>query len=228
MNKKILAMALAIVFIATAFTACKSKLNMTEINGNEYPLVTDKDGETVVNKKNQIAVLVTDREGEVLTYADGEDQTYWLDLPENTVKGKDYSLVLGKGWVYKKAINGYGREGKENDIILTVAEFENQYGDLDSYMKETEKESEDYIEEIKKAFPNTEYTITDGTVTNKAIPCKIVEVKMKDAKNKIYYYGYLAHFIYNDRIITLQYACNNYSYEEIDALGLFNEAFIFE
>ena len=71
MNKKILAVALAILFIATAFTACKTKLDMTEINGTEFPLLTDKNGETIINEDNQVAVIVTDRDGEVITYENG-------------------------------------------------------------------------------------------------------------------------------------------------------------
>ena len=114
MNKKILAVALALLFVVAAFTACKSKLDMTEINGNEYPLMTDKDGETIVNQDNQVAVLVTDREGEVITYADGEDQTYWLQLDgdyvtDDMIQGKLYKLGVPKGWTGNK----YGRVEKD-------------------------------------------------------------------------------------------------------------------
>ena len=228
MSKKILALALAIVFVATAFTACKKGPELTEVNGKEYPLATDKDGQTVINDENQIAVLVTDRNNEVLTYENGENQTYWIDVPKEIVEGEDYSLEPGKDWVYKGLISGYGKKGQENDIILKVAEFENQYGDLDTYIEETEKASEEYIEKLKESFPDTKYTITDGVVTSKSIPCKIVELEIKDAKGEVFHYGYLAHFVYNKRIITLEYACQNYSYEKTDVLELFNKSFKFE
>ena len=99
MNKKILAVALAMLFIVTAFTACKSKLDMTEINGNEYPLATDKDGNTIINEENRIAVIVTDENEEVITYTDGEDQTYWLQLDgdyvtDDMVQGKLYKFGI--------------------------------------------------------------------------------------------------------------------------------------
>ena len=49
MNKKILALALAIVFIATAFTACKKELETMKINGGEYPVYRDDKGELLTN-----------------------------------------------------------------------------------------------------------------------------------------------------------------------------------
>ena len=126
MNKKILAVALAILFIATAFTACKTKLDMTEINGNEYPLLTDNHGETIVNESNQVAVIVTDREGEVITYENGEDQTYWLQLEgdyvtDNQVQGKLYKLGVLKGWTGNK----YGRVEKNRTDGKCYIKFTN-------------------------------------------------------------------------------------------------------
>lgn len=226
MNKKILAVALAILFIATAFTACKTKLDMTEIGGREYPLATDSKGNTIANEENQVAVIVTDREGEVITYADGEDQTYWLDLPSNIVEGEDYTFTMGEGWEYNSVFSGYTKEGKK-DISFTIAEFENPFGDLENYMKETENASQEYIEELSEAFPNMTYEITDGTATSRGIPCKIVESKIIDNDGKMFHYSYLVNFIYNDRVINIGYECADYSYEEADVMAMINEAFAF-
>ena len=64
MSKKILALALAIVFIATAFTACKKGPELTEINGvetmleelpcteKELPIVCEFSKHTTNNAKN--------------------------------------------------------------------------------------------------------------------------------------------------------------------------------
>lgn len=229
MNKKILAVALAILFIATAFTACKSKLDMTEINGKEYPLATDKDGNTIVNEENKVAVLVTERDGEVIKYENGEDQTYWVELPKKHIERNGYSLILKDDWIYDDRIDCFVKKDHEKDIIVGLSEYENNYSSLDEYMVETEKSSKQYIESIKQAYPKTEITITDGVITSKNLPSKIVETKVKDNEGKVFYYGYLANFEYNGVIVTVEYVSQNYTYKEaVDVLELFNNAFVFE
>ena len=130
MSKKILALALAIVFIATAFTACKKGPELTEINGVEYPLAVDKNGETIINEENQIAVLVTDKNNEVLTYADGENQTHWLQINgplvvEGRVQTKEYSLGIPKGWQGEENNGRVVKDGTDGKCYIQVVKMKN-------------------------------------------------------------------------------------------------------
>lgn len=229
MNKKILAVALALLFVVTAFTACKSKLDMTEINGNEYPLMTDKDGETIVNQDNQVAVLVTDREGEVLTYADGEDQTYWLQLDgdyvtDDMVQGKLYKLGVPKGWTGNK----YGRVEKDKTDGKCYIKF-TKHTDLrkdetiETYLDILDSESETIGEKIndsvvmaeliKKnpslaAYEGCKYTLEKKeTVLPGSINSHVRIHKIEDKDGKVVHYAENYFFVSNGEIYAVEYAC---------------------
>lgn len=229
MNKKIIAILLVFTLVITCFVACqKQKYETTKINGQDVLLATDEDGNTMINDDNQIVAVVTDREGEIITYENGEEQTYLVDMPETSIKGNGYSLILNNDWIYNENINTYLKKGHEKDIYVSVGEFENNYSSLDEYMVETEKSSKEFIDAVKEAYPNTEISITDGVVTSRNLPCKVVETKIKDDEGKMFYYGYAVDFEYNGAVVVISYTSQNYSYEETDVLELFNEAFIFE
>lgn len=226
MNKKILALALAIVFVATAFTACGNKLEMTQVGKNEYPLAENDKGETITNEDNQVAVLVTDENGEVPTYLDGEDQTYWIDMVYPYITGEGYSFSLGDGWEYSYDKNRFFKDGNEN-IYANIIEFPNEYTDLDDYIEKTKDSSQEFIDKIMTAYPESKYTITDGTFTEGNIPCKIIETKIVNDEG-VYYYTNRVDFIYKDKVITISYVCQNGEYETIDILTEFGAAFSFD
>lgn len=229
MNKKIIAILLVFTLVITCFVACqKQKYETTKINGKDVLLATDENGNTIINEDNQVVAVVTDSEGEIITYEDGEEQTYYIDLPATSIEGKGYSFVLEEdGWIYSEDFDAYLKEGQGKDVYISITEFENPYSSLDEYMTQTEKENEAFLEAIKQAYPDTEISITDGSVTSRSLPCKVVETKIKDDKG-IFYYGFVVDFEYNGKVVTINYTSQNYSYEETDVLKLFNEGFIFE
>ena len=148
MNKKILALALAIVFIATAFTACKKGPELTEINGNEYPLAQDDNGETIINEENQIAVLVTDRNNEVLTYEDGENQTHWVQingplLMEDKIQTKEYSLGIPEGWEGDEIGGRVIKKGTDSKCYIQVKKMATLTGEetLDTYLEQVDAQN---------------------------------------------------------------------------------------
>ncbi len=229
MNKKILAVALALLFVVTAFTACKSKLDMTEINGNEYPLMTDKDGETVVNEENQVAVLVTDREGEVLTYADGEDQTYWLQLDgdyvsDDMVQGKLYRFGVPKGWTGNK----YGRVEKNKTdgncyIKFTTHQKLEDKETLESYLEAIDSNNDAVAEAINDPvqlaeliknnpsfakYKDGKCTIekSTGTIFG-GISVEIRVFKIVDKDEKVIHYAENYYFVSGETVYSVDYAC---------------------
>ena len=231
MNKKILAVALAILFIATAFTACKTKLDMTEINGTEYPLLTDKNGETIINEENQVAVIVTDREGEVITYENGEEQTRWLQLEgdyvtDSQVQGKLYKLNVLKGWTGNK----YGRveknktDGKCYIKFATHKKLESEET-LETYMHTVDATNEmigDVINDpvqfeasVEKnpslaVYKDCKYesSKSDAMVGGKYNgQCRTY--KITDKNGNIVHYAENYYFEYNGVVYSVDYACEN-------------------
>ena len=229
MNKKILAVALALLFVVTAFTACKSKLDMTEINGNEYPLMTDKDGETIVNQDNQVAVLVTDREGEVITYADGEDQTYWLQLDgdyvtDDMIQGKLYKLGVPKGWTGNK----YGRVEKDKTdgkcyIKFTTHSKLKAEETLETYLEIVDANDESIaeaindpiqMEELIKKNPSFEIYKDCKCTINKStgmivgsISVDIRTFKIVDKDGNVVHYTENYYFVSKGTVYSVDYAC---------------------
>ena len=226
MEKKIIAVALVIVVMVTAFVGCGQKYKTTKIGNKEYLLHTDAEGNTVM-KDDQLVAVVTDRDGEIITYENGENQTYYIDLPQSYIEGDGYSFILDdKNWVYDIDRDMYFKDGKNKDVAISISEFETTCSSLDEYMAEIEEDSEKYIEAIKEKYPKTEVSITDGKVTSGNLDCKIAETKIEDDKG-IFYYGYVVDFMYKGKVIAIEFVSQNYTYEETDVLKIFNESFVF-
>ena len=116
MEKKIIAVALVLVLIVTAFTACGKKYLMQEFDGIEYPVVTDDEGNTILNESNGVAFYVTDENNEIATNDKGETQTNWVTLKsdlatDDILAGDFYRLTVPKGW---EAAGGAGRLEKKD------------------------------------------------------------------------------------------------------------------
>lgn len=229
MNKKILALALAILFIATAFTACKKGPELTEINGKEYPVVKDDNGEMVVNDDNQIAVLVTDRNNEVLTYENGENQTHWVQITGPLVLGdkiqtKDSSLAIPEGWtgeeISGKVIKN-NTDGKCYIQVMRVAELEDERT-LESYLERidaqnnaiaeafSDEEQMNLLAEKNPAFAEykgCKYTVAmnDTMLLGKNAYSRVNKIVNKDGK--LVYYAENYYFTANEGIYKLDYIC---------------------
>ncbi len=103
MSKKIIAVSLALLIMIVGLVGCTKKKDTTTINGKEYLIMTDENGDAVINDKNQAAALVTDHDGELVNGDDGEPQTYLVKifdtLDENGYAyGEHYKLPVPDGW----------------------------------------------------------------------------------------------------------------------------------
>ena len=108
MSKKIIAVALVVICIALMFTACSDEQKLVKIKGREYLAMTDKDGNAVIDASNRLQAVVTDSNGEVVTFENGEPQTHWVPIdPYAVVDGKyytpDFYLSSIKGWTFDTA-----------------------------------------------------------------------------------------------------------------------------
>ncbi len=233
MSKKILALALAIVFIATAFTACKKGPELTEINGMELPLVTDKDGQTIINEENQIAVLVTDRNNEVLTDLEGENQTHWVQINgplviEDTIQTKEYSLAIPSGWEGDERSGRVNKKGTDGQCYIQVVEVATLKGEetLDTYLEEIDAQNtaiaEGFADEEQMnalieqnpdfaSYEGCKYTIakSTGMISSAALNCQVRTHKIVDKDGKLIHFAENYYFVANKSIYKLDYICEN-------------------
>ena len=214
MNKKILALALAIVFIATAFTACKKGPELTKINGKDYPLAQDDNGETIINEKNQIAILVTDENKEVIKYEDGEDQTRWLQINgaliiDDKIQTKDHSFNIPEGWQGEESsarVVKDGTNGKCYMQLVQVTTPKNQEA-IETYLKKLDEQNESLIPGLKaQGYTLTVEDSTDGFQGRNHI--KYV-YKITDSNGQIVHYVENYYFEAEKNIYTITYACEN-------------------
>ena len=102
MEKKIIAIALVLVVMVTAFVGCGQKYKTTKVGNKEYLLHTDAEGNTII-KDDKLVAVVTDRDGEIITYENGENQTYYVPIPgslviDGIVRGDNFTLNILDGW----------------------------------------------------------------------------------------------------------------------------------
>ena len=89
MKKQVLAIMLATLLILTTFAACGKKyLVYTDQDGVEHPVLTDAEGNTMVNEYGQIVIGVTDARGHLVTDENGENETRAVVFP-SSISGKN-------------------------------------------------------------------------------------------------------------------------------------------
>lgn len=230
MNKKIIALALAILFIATAFTACKKDFEMTKINGKEYPVAKDENGELIINENNEIAVLVTDRDEEVLTYSNGEEQTYWVQMSQDTVyedyiQNKDYKLGVPEGWTGSEE-GRVIKDKTDNKCYIKFTKHKELEAEesLESYLEtidlqdtviaDTFADTEAMADLVKQnpqyeQFVGCTYTIDKDTtvITNKTLNCMVRTHKIVDKDGNVVHYVENYYFVAGGYIYSINYIC---------------------
>ena len=232
MSKKILALAIAIVFIATAFTACKKGPELTEINGKEYPLATDKDGQTVINDENQIAVLVTDKNNEVLTYENGENQTHWMQINgplvvEGKVQSGKYSFDIPNGWEGEEISGRVVKKGTDGDCYIQIMKVKTlkDKETLDTYLEQIDAQNtaiaeafadEEQMAEIAKndpslaTFAGCKYTVANNScLIAEGIHSMVRVNKIVDKNDKMIHYAENYYFVDGKDVYKVDYICEN-------------------
>lgn len=124
MKKQVLAIILATLLILTTFVSCGKKyLVYTDPDGVEHPVLTDAEGNTMVNKFGQIVVGVTDSRGRLVTDENGENETRGVVFPSSISNGNLYETpdfkweVPSDLWYFE----GNTLHKKDSDIYLEVS-----------------------------------------------------------------------------------------------------------
>lgn len=221
MQKKIIAVACAVILVATVFASCaKKKMYTQEINGLQRPVVTDENGELVTNFEGEIQVYVTEENGEIVTNDIGEPNYNYVSPPaayESNGKlniehfkinvPKDYT-ANDIGWLIKKKTEGKCCIKFVRDT--TVSED----APLQQFLDETIEKNKEVVKQIndgkfeKDGLKTAEQNLKDTTLWEK-VPAYFIEYKITSTEGKVVHYAVNIYFLIGDDVYSANYACED-------------------
>ena len=231
MEKKIIAVALVLVIMVTAFVGCGQKYKTTKINGGEYILHTDAEGNTVV-ENNQFVAVVTDNNGEPITFGNGEPQTFYVPVPgsipiDGIMYGSNFTLKLLDGWT-STDVDRVNKDKTDNKCYIQFLESRtlDEEETFEEAFKETEEinnqlietiNNEEKLKELMKTNPEVEkylgskgtYDISTGTFTTNAYPYRNYKSKIVDKNGNVIHYAESTYFLVNKTIYCMNYVCTD-------------------
>ena len=232
MEKKIIAIALVLVLMVTAFVGCGKNHNKMNIGGKEVLLETDAEGSTLI-KDDKLVAIVTDNAGEIITHENGENQTYYINIPGSLVidgitHGEHYKLKLLKGWTATDFNKVYkdGTDGKcYIDCVMALSKFE-EGEDIDTYLEKIDTQDETVIKvfsdekamaELVKDNPAVEkfngckYEVTksNASITKDNLSCRVRIHKAVDKNGDLIHYVESYYFVSGESLYTLSYTCED-------------------
>lgn len=251
MEKKIIAVALVLVIMVTAFVGCGQKYKTTKINGGEYILHTDAEGNTVV-ENNQFVAVVTDNNGEPITFGNGEPQTFYVPVPgsipiDGIMYGSNFTLKLLDGWTSTN-VDRINKDDTNNKCYIqflksrtldkdeTLAEALKETEEINKQLVETIN-NEEKLKELIKTKPEVEkylgskatYDISAGTFTADAYSCRTYKSKIVDKNGEVIHYAESWYFLVDKNIYCMNYVCTDgVGYDESFDFGSYlRESFTF-
>lgn len=215
MEKKIIAAALVLVMMITVFVGCGQKRKTIELNGKEYIPYTDQDGNTVVDDENHLIVVVTDENGEIITFENGEEQTYFVEvygdkLNDGKVHGQYGTFKQLKGW--KSTDNGeLEKEGTDGACVINVnvAGETSETEPYADFLGNVEALNEKLIEELKKQGYKAEMKKSTETITLKELNTTKYVYKVEDKDGKLVHYAESYYFTNGTTIYSISYLCRD-------------------
>ncbi len=123
MKKQIFAIVLVTVLIVGLFAACGKKYMVyTDEDGVAHALLTDTEGNTMVNDFGQLVAGVTDDRGKLVTDADGNYETRAVAFPSLVIYGSTYETPDFKLTVPERlwSVSESGLTKKDSEIRVEI------------------------------------------------------------------------------------------------------------
>lgn len=219
MNKKLVAVFCVALLMVSVFAACGKKAQTVNIDGVEYPVATDDEGNTILSDNGEIAVYVTDANGKYVTDANGEKQTNLVDFPNRLVSGSKletpaYVWTLPEGWTLSSSGIAY-KDGTENNVYVKVLEIDPK-GErtLEENVNLTLDTNNKQMEEVKKTYPDSAVEVKDVKFSDDSIDGKCITVYIKDTDGKMLQYVDGIYFEAGGKTYKIEYASVNGHYDE--------------
>lgn len=234
MNKKVIALSLVIVLLATTFAACgKIKNPIIELDGNEYVLATDDEGNTIVDDEGNFIVHPTDNRGKIIKDEDGVPQTNKVEFNEVLVDNGAIETAHFKfsikepGWTLGED-GAYYKDGTNNNVSIKISDY-GVYEDGKTFeddFNEGIKNLNMFADEVKKEYPKTTVEsdntikLTDGNLTAGIGTLKVVS---EDGKVQLVMSG--LRFEINGKLYSIEFSCKGEYYDEsFDLIKIANES----
>lgn len=217
MTKKIIAISCVLVMLVIAITACRKKPETTEINGQEYVLVTDAEGNTMLSSDGLIRAYVLDEKGYPVTNTDGSYAEKLVTVVEDEIVGdksvstSEYSLTMPKGWETDNA-GVFTKIGTDSQCTIRMG-FSDALEEISfaEYVQNNISQNELFISTFKQEHP--EYTATMDTKGVNFADGKTIGnaniYKIADADGKVVHYAVMIYYPYNGQAYYINYACAN-------------------
>ena len=219
MEKKIIAIALVLVLMVTAFVGCTKGKKFVDADGYEHLLCLDEEGNTVLNDEGKLVVYITEPDGKIREDDDGEPMTGLVAFPEQVIKGNtletpDYKITLSDEWELQE--NGkFVRKDNEKISIEIIKMGDPTKKGLKELFNEEVKLADKFTELFKKEFPVIKKHTTSGLFSLKKIEYCMLEYKMsKEEDGPVICYSNAMYFVYNEQFYQASFVCEDSSYNE--------------
>jgi hypothetical protein len=239
MEKRIIALAFAVLIIAGIFAACRQRSKYGEvyvdINGETHILATDKNGVTVRSEDGDLYEVememrdVTDMEGTPRLDENGDWVTKPFKFPRyiycKEARFKFFPIIFHREYLRNKALKlpipkGFKQTESSNFHIANEklgCWIECSVDDYDTY-EEAYSRSQEFIKALKKTDSDVEISQDHVTLCGEnAFRCII---KNNEDKNILTTY----YFMKNDMLIRFQTLLNMDSVGKIDPVAIINTA----
>lgn len=234
MTKKIIAISCALVMLVLVFAACQKKPQTTTINGEEYVLVTDAEGNTVMSSDGMLKAYVLDEKGYIVTNQDGSNAEKLVSLPNNTIIGDqtistdEYSLTMPKGWAVSDA--GFFTKDKTDGKCTVKMGFADSLDKITfgEYVQNDRSQQEVLAAEVTKNQPDYNVDLKNEDFELDGHQASAGTYKITDGQGKIIHYAVMVFYSYNNQAYYINYSCvNGEGYDEsFDFLAYVKENYV--
>lgn len=221
MTKRIIAVSCAVILLVLVFASCRKKPNMTNINGTEYALVTDAEGNTVMSSDGLLRAYNLDDHGYIITNADGSNSEKLVSVPNDVIVGdqsvstKEYSLAMPKGWSVTDA--GVFTKDKTDGKCTVKMGFADGLDKItfSEYVQNDRSQQQLLAAEVTKNKPDYNVDLKNEDFELDGHQAAASTYKIVDGEGKIIHYAVMIFYSYNDQAYYVNYACvNGEGYDE--------------
>lgn len=216
MNKKIITVAALMLALVLLFVACGKAPTITTKEGYEYVVVTDEEGNTVLDQDGDIVVYVTDENGKYVEDENGERQTAAVTFPERIASGStletpEYKITYPDGW-YIDDMDRAFKEGNDKTYVQisdlgeapAMSSIDSVFAEKKEQVQEVAKQMEDAYEDSTASF---EYG--EKTLTKQALDCRTITFAVTKSDGTQLFYSQIFYFIYQGHIFKIDYICGD-------------------
>ncbi len=215
MSKKIIAVSCVLIMLVLVITACQKKPATTEINGEQYVLVTDAEGNTMLTSDGFIRAYVLDDKGYPVTNTDGSYAEKLVTVANDVIVGDktistaEYALTMPKGWLPGDA-GIFTKVGTDNKCTIRMG-FADELKEISyaEFVQNDISQNQLFAQTYQQQNPDNEITmdVKDITIVHGNVNATSRTYMIKDPSGKVIHYAVMIFYPYNDQAYFINLAC---------------------